>query len=107
MFQFLHLHVQLSWLFLLLSPFNVGRNGANTKGYFLWGFLDGFELLGGYKTGYGLYYVDLDDKQLRRYPKYSAHWYSNFLKGRNISLPSEATETESENFVSPLSKASQ
>ncbi|GJW46900.1 transposase, Ptta/En/Spm [Tanacetum coccineum] len=48
-------------------------NGSNTKGYFVWSFMDLFELLDGYNTGYGLYYVDLDDKDLTRYPKFSAH----------------------------------
>ncbi|KAK1437233.1 hypothetical protein QVD17_03022 [Tagetes erecta] len=61
------------------------RNGSNTKGYFVWSFLDLFELLDGYKSNYGLYYVDLDDKELTRYPKLSAHWYASFLKGKNIS----------------------
>nr|GFA49001.1 beta-glucosidase 11-like isoform X1 [Tanacetum cinerariifolium] len=50
------------------------RNGSNTKGDFVWSFMDLFELLDGYNTGYGLYYVDLDDKDLTRYPKLSAHW---------------------------------
>lgn len=44
------------------------------------------ELLDGYKSGFGLYYVDLDDPDLRRYPKLSAQWYSDFLKRRNMSL---------------------
>nr|XP_043635799.1 beta-glucosidase 11-like [Erigeron canadensis] len=61
------------------------RNGSNTKGYFVWSFLDLFELLDGYNTGYGLYYVDMYDKELTRYPKLSAHWYANFLKGKNMS----------------------
>ncbi|XP_022010514.1 beta-glucosidase 11 isoform X2 [Helianthus annuus] len=61
------------------------RNGSNTKGYFVWSFLDLFELLDGYTTGYGLYYVDLNDKELTRYPKLSAHWYANFLQGKNTS----------------------
>ncbi|KAK4338764.1 hypothetical protein RND71_043251 [Anisodus tanguticus] len=59
------------------------RNGSNVRGYFSWSFLDGLELLDGYKSGFGLYYVDLDDKNLRRYPKLSQHWYSNFLKGKS------------------------
>ncbi|KAI3977534.1 hypothetical protein MKX01_000447 [Papaver californicum] len=58
------------------------RNGSNTKGYFTWCFIDSFELLDGYKSNFGLYYVDLiNDPDLKRYPKLSAHWYSNFLKG--------------------------
>ncbi|KAL7259667.1 hypothetical protein ACSBR1_005536 [Camellia fascicularis] len=59
------------------------RNGSNARGYFTWSFLDVYELLGGYGSCFGLYYVDLDDKDLKRYPKLSAHWYSNFLKGRS------------------------
>ncbi|MCD7462649.1 hypothetical protein HAX54_049031 [Datura stramonium] len=60
------------------------RNGSNTRGYFQWAFLDGLELLSGYKTSYGLFYIDLDDKELTRYPKLSAFWYSNFLKRRSF-----------------------
>ncbi|KAK3408404.1 hypothetical protein EUGRSUZ_J00647 [Eucalyptus grandis] len=61
------------------------RNGSNAKGYFTWSLLDVFELLDGYRSGYGLYYVDLDDPELRRYPKLSAKWYSRFLKGGSIT----------------------
>ncbi|XP_050289326.1 beta-glucosidase 11-like isoform X24 [Quercus robur] len=61
------------------------RNGSNTRGYFTWSFLDLFEMLDGYESSYGLYFVDLDDPDLKRQPKLSAHWYSNFLKGKNIS----------------------
>ncbi|KAG2725887.1 hypothetical protein I3760_01G087000 [Carya illinoinensis] len=56
------------------------RNGSNTKGYFAWSLLDLFELLDGLESGYGLYFVDLDDPDLKRQPKLSAHWYSHFLK---------------------------
>ncbi|KAJ7972962.1 putative Beta-glucosidase [Quillaja saponaria] len=61
------------------------RNGSNTRGYLQWSFIDVFELLSGYASSYGLYYVDLDDPDLKRYPKLSAHWYSRFLKGGSIS----------------------
>lgn len=61
------------------------RNGTNLKGYFYWSFLDSVELLTGYETSYGLCYVDLD-KDLKRYPKLSARWYSNFLKMKNLNL---------------------
>ncbi|KAH7676646.1 Beta-glucosidase protein [Dioscorea alata] len=60
------------------------RNGANVKGYFVWSFMDVFEFLAGYQSRFGLYFVDFDDKELKRIPKLSAHWYSNFLKGKNI-----------------------
>ncbi|XP_073283365.1 beta-glucosidase 10-like [Primulina huaijiensis] len=60
------------------------RNGLNTKGYFVWTFLDCFELLDDFESSYGMYYVDLDYKDLKRNPKLSAHWYSNFLKGKSM-----------------------
>lgn len=69
----------------LFSSWNGWRNGSNTRGYFAWTFLDCLELLDGYGTSFGLLYVDLDDKNLTRYPKLSAHWYSNFLKGKSTS----------------------
>ncbi|XP_075667726.1 beta-glucosidase 11-like isoform X4 [Castanea sativa] len=61
------------------------RNGSNTRGYFQWAFLDVLELLDGYESSFGLYYVDLDDPDLKRQPKLSAHWYSHFLKTKGVS----------------------
>ncbi|KAK7373944.1 hypothetical protein VNO80_07366 [Phaseolus coccineus] len=58
------------------------RSGLNVKGYFVWSFLDVFELVSGFEIGYGLYYVDMNDPNLRRLPKLSAEWYSSFLKGK-------------------------
>ncbi|WVZ06486.1 hypothetical protein V8G54_019832 [Vigna mungo] len=55
------------------------------------------KLVGGYKTSYGLYYIDMNDPNLRRQPKLSAEWYSNFLKGE--SMDSKIT-TEIENVLS-------
>ncbi|KAH9655388.1 Beta-glucosidase 11 [Citrus sinensis] len=66
------------------SVLDAVRNGSNTRGYFVWSFLDVFELLDGYASSYGLYYVDRDDPDLKRYPKLSAHWYSQFLKRRSV-----------------------
>ncbi|KAL4629161.1 hypothetical protein ACB092_05G288200 [Castanea dentata] len=64
---------------------NALRNGSNTRGYFQWSFLDLFEILGGYESSYGLYYIDMDDPDLKRQPKLSAHWYSHFLKTKGVS----------------------
>ena len=50
------------------------------KGYFVWSFLDVFELLAGYYSRYGLYHVDFKDPELPRQPKLSAQWYSKFLR---------------------------
>ncbi|CAJ1806768.1 unnamed protein product [Sphenostylis stenocarpa] len=58
------------------------RSGLNVKGYFVWSFMDVFEIDSGYEKSFGLYYVDMDDPDLRRQPKHSAEWYSNFLKGK-------------------------
>ncbi|PIA46226.1 hypothetical protein AQUCO_01500029v1 [Aquilegia coerulea] len=55
------------------------RNGSNVTGYFVWSFLDCFEVVGGYTTHFGLYRVDFSDKDRKRYPRQSVHWYSNFL----------------------------
>ncbi|PNT70281.1 hypothetical protein BRADI_2g09187v3 [Brachypodium distachyon] len=60
------------------------RNGSNTRGYFVWSLMDMYELLS-LRNTYGLYYVDFADKDLKRYPRSSAIWYANFLKGRRDS----------------------
>ncbi|XP_024625896.2 beta-glucosidase 11 [Medicago truncatula] len=64
------------------SMANALRSGSNVKGYFVWCLLDAFELMGGYEISYGLYHVDMNDPSLKRQPKLSAEWYSNFLKGK-------------------------
>lgn len=45
----------------------------------MWSFLDVFEFLTGYQSGFGLYHVDFTDAELKRQPKLSAHWYANLL----------------------------
>ncbi|MED6121504.1 hypothetical protein PIB30_030811 [Stylosanthes scabra] len=61
------------------------RNGHDIRGYFVWSFMDEFELLSGYEFSFGLYYIDLlEDPTLRRQPKLSALWYSNFLNNRTM-----------------------
>ncbi|KAJ4969203.1 hypothetical protein NE237_015904 [Protea cynaroides] len=65
------------------------RNGSDVRGYFTWSFLDVFELLSGYKSSFGLFYVDFNSPDLKRFPKLSAYWYSNFLKGRSSSSNSK------------------
>ncbi|XP_071721709.1 beta-glucosidase 11-like [Rutidosis leptorrhynchoides] len=66
------------------SVLNALRNGSDVRGYFVWSFLDVLELLDGLVSGFGLYYVDLDDPHLTRYPKLSQRWYSQFLKGGSV-----------------------
>ncbi|KQK03671.2 hypothetical protein BRADI_2g09211v3 [Brachypodium distachyon] len=63
------------------------RNGSNTRVYFVWSLMDLYELLSVRDT-YGLYYVDFADKDMKRYPRSSAIWYTDFLKGtRNSRRP--------------------
>ncbi|XP_075483580.1 beta-glucosidase 10-like isoform X1 [Primulina tabacum] len=66
------------------SMLDAMRNGSNTKGYFVWTFLDCLELLGGFGSSFGMYYVDLNDPDLKRYEKLSGRWYTNFLKGNSV-----------------------
>lgn len=70
------------------------REGSNTKGYFVWSFVDAFELLYGYNYTFGLYYVNFSDPNQTRYPKISQRWYSNFLKGGNVSTDDEDSQHE-------------
>ncbi|KAK9163393.1 hypothetical protein Syun_004295 [Stephania yunnanensis] len=57
------------------------RNGSDVRGYFVWSFMDCFELLFGYKSHYGLYAyaVDFNHPKRKRYPRMSARWFSSFL----------------------------
>lgn len=61
------------------------RSGSNIKGYFVWSFMDVFEILTGYEVSLGLYYIDLKDPHLKRQPKLSAKWYSSFLKNKPVN----------------------
>ena len=36
--------------------------------------MDVFEIVSGYEERYGLYYIDMNDQNLRRQPKFSAEW---------------------------------
>ncbi|XP_020239605.1 hydroxyisourate hydrolase isoform X2 [Cajanus cajan] len=76
------------------------RDGSNIKGYFAWSFMDLLELLDGYESSFGLYYVDRDDPELKRYPKLSAKWYSRFLKGRSTSIVETIELQKDESLVS-------
>ncbi|KAK9166283.1 hypothetical protein Scep_001474 [Stephania cephalantha] len=55
------------------------RNGSDVRGYFVWSFMDCFELIDGYRSHYGLYAVDFNDARRKRYPRMSAKWFSSFL----------------------------
>ncbi|KAL9235760.1 hypothetical protein vseg_010496 [Gypsophila vaccaria] len=70
------------------------RNGSNAKGYFVWSFIDLYELNYGDEQNFGLYYVDFNDPNLSRYPKLSQRWYSGFLKGKNVTTTEEVNKVD-------------
>uniref|UniRef100_A0A7N2KL39 Beta-glucosidase n=1 Tax=Quercus lobata TaxID=97700 RepID=A0A7N2KL39_QUELO len=55
------------------------KDGVNVKGYFAWSLLDNFEWSSGFTVRFGINYVDYKNG-LKRYPKFSAHWFKKFLK---------------------------
>ncbi|KAF5752685.1 hypothetical protein HS088_TW01G00601 [Tripterygium wilfordii] len=55
------------------------KDGANVKGYHTWSFLDDFAYEAGYSVRSGLTFVD-HKNNLKRYPKDSAYWLSQFLR---------------------------
>ncbi|KAF2319480.1 hypothetical protein GH714_016227 [Hevea brasiliensis] len=68
-----------------------GEYNVNLKGYFAWSYLDNFEWNIGYTSRFGLYYVDYND-DLKRSPKNSALWFTDFLKPL---VPNKITKTTS------------
>ncbi|KAE9611059.1 putative beta-glucosidase [Lupinus albus] len=81
---------------VVIMHFTSKVSGVNLRGYFAWSFLDVFEILGGYESSFGLHYIDMNDPTLRRQPKLSAIWYSNFLNGRTMD-PMITMETQKKN----------
>ncbi|XP_013630321.1 PREDICTED: beta-glucosidase 3-like isoform X5 [Brassica oleracea var. oleracea] len=79
------------------------RNGSDTRGYFVWSFMDLYELLRGYEFSFGLYTVNFSDPYRKRSPKLSAYLYTSFLKGNTIFLGSQATMQLQSNFFSSIS----
>ena len=54
--------------------------GVNLRGYFVWSLLDNFEWSEGYSRRFGIVYVDF--RTLKRLPKESYHWLSEFIKSQ-------------------------
>nr|QHG10988.1 TG1 [Avena strigosa] len=63
------------------------RNGSDARGYFVWSFLDLFELANGNTLRFGLIGVDMTVKERTRYVRNSARWYSSFLNGGELRQP--------------------
>ncbi|MFS8005668.1 putative beta-primeverosidase [Helianthus anomalus] len=66
---------------LRAMDFEFGCSGVNVKGYFAWSLLDNFQWERGYAVRFGLHFVDYGN-ELRRYPKFSSTWFTNFLRIR-------------------------
>lgn len=49
------------------------QNGSDAQGYFVWSFLDLFEILSGFRARYGICGVDMNSKERRRYIRKSGH----------------------------------
>ncbi len=60
------------------------ENGVNVKAYFAWSLLDNFEWADGYSVRFGMVYVDY--KNLNRYLKESAYFFSDFIKRQQSML---------------------
>ena len=69
----------------------VTEDGMDVRGYFAWSLIDNFEWNMGYNVRFGLLYVDYANG-LKRYPKNSAYWYSDWIKKHTT----QAVETSSE-----------
>ncbi|CAF2090413.1 unnamed protein product [Brassica rapa] len=91
--EFLHAYIG--------AVLNSITNGSDTRGYFVWSFMDLYELLSGYEYSFGLYFVNFSDPHRKRTPKLSAHWYSAFLKDNTTFLGSQGIAQLQSNFSSP------
>ena len=62
----------------LAAVLKAKKEGANVNGYFVWSPTDNFEWDKGFRTRFGLVYIDF--KTLERYTKDSGLWFREFLK---------------------------
>jgi beta-glucosidase len=62
----------------LAAVLKARNEGVNVNGYFVWSPTDNFEWDKGYRTRFGLVYIDF--QTLERYIKDSGFWFSDFLK---------------------------
>jgi beta-glucosidase len=62
----------------LAAVLKARNEGVNVNGYFVWSPTDNFEWDKGYRTRFGLVYIDF--QTLERYIKDSGIWFRNFLK---------------------------
>jgi beta-glucosidase len=65
--------------------------GVDLRGYFAWSLMDNFEWGEGYRSRFGLIYVDYGTQ--RRIPKTSARWYRDLI-ARHRSLGDASGTTD-------------
>lgn len=61
------------------------EDGANCKGYMLWGFTDNVSPMNAFKNRYGLVEIDLDNNRKRRIKK-SGYWYQDLLEQKKFTV---------------------
>ncbi|XP_043470026.1 myrosinase 1-like [Leptopilina heterotoma] len=64
----------------------IHQDGCNVKAYTAWSLLDNFEWTSGYSERFGIIHVDFNDSTRKRTAKYSANWFKDLLKFRQLSL---------------------
>jgi beta-glucosidase len=75
------------------------RAGVDLRGYFAWSLLDNFEWGEGFRSRFGLVYVDYQTQ--RRIPKASARWYRDLI-ARHRSSASGSGTTDRDGPAAPL-----
>jgi len=68
----------------ILQLQKASNEGIDIRGYFLWSLMDNFEWAEGYRSRFGLIYVDYSNQ--KRILKDSAHWYSSIIKSNGDLL---------------------
>ncbi|XP_068625409.1 myrosinase 1-like [Battus philenor] len=58
--------------------------GVNVKGYFAWSLMDNFEWNHGYSVRFGIYEIDMNDPERKRFPKKSALVYKEIIRSKVI-----------------------
>ncbi|XP_035826095.1 lactase-phlorizin hydrolase [Aplysia californica] len=61
------------------------KAGCDVRGYFVWSLLDGFDWSLGYTSKSGLYYVDMDKGEKRRFPRSSATFYKKMIANNGLT----------------------